>query len=168
MYSIGDKVVYKANAVCTVEAIETPAFVNEKEKLYYKLRSIFSANNETIYVPVDAEAYIRPCLTGKEAKKKLEVLKTAEVVPFEQRQPALINAHYQNMLADCSFESSLLVLKEITLRKIECEKQGKTLRQIESHYLSVAEKTVCEELSVAFDRKVEEIRQILEKEMLAE
>lgn len=161
MFSVGDVVVYKTNAVCRVEAIETPSFVTEKGKLYYKLKSLYSKGNETVYVPVDSDVHMRSIMTEEKANECLEFLKNVKVELFSSRQPALITAHFQNILSDCEINSSLRVLKEIYIREKNYAEQGKKLRQVEMHFLSIVEKTVSEELSIALDKSVDEIKCLL-------
>lgn len=161
MFSIGDVVVYKTNAVCKVEAIETPTFVKEKGKLYYKLKSLYSKGNEVVYVPVDSDVHMRSIMTSDKANECLDFLKNVKVELFSSRQPALITAHFQNILADCEITSSLRVLKEIYVREKNYAEQGKKLRQVETHFLSIVEKTVSEEMSIALDKSVDEVKSLL-------
>lgn len=161
MFSIGEKVVYKTNAVCTVETIETPSFVKETGKQYYKLRYLFSNGNEVVYVPVDSDVNIRGIMTQKEAKECFDVLKNKEAPEFQTRQPALIMSHFQQMLADGSVENTLMVLKEILVREKKCAEEGKKLRQVEEHYLAIVEKAVSEELSLVLEKELGEIKNMI-------
>ena len=104
MFSVGEKVVYKTNAVCNVESVETPVFVKDKEKKYYKLRYLFSNGNEVVYVPVDSDVGIRAVMSKEEAIKCFDVLRDVPAPNFEPRQPALIAAHFQELLADCKID----------------------------------------------------------------
>ena len=158
LFSVGEKVVYKTNAVCNVEAIETPSFVKETGKKYYKLRYLFSNGNEVVYVPVDSDVSVRAVMSEGEAKMCFDTLKHKEAPNYEPRQPALLTAHFQQMLSDCSIDGSLMVLKEILLREKRYEEIGKKLRQAEIHFLSIVEKAVSEELSVALGKEIDEVK----------
>ena len=68
MFLIGEKVVYKANSICCVEAIESPSFVSDKQKKYYKLRVLYSIGNEVVYVPVENVSALRKVVTKQEAE----------------------------------------------------------------------------------------------------
>ncbi len=168
MFSIGEKVVYKTNAVCNVESVETPVFVKEKDKKYYKLRYLFSNGNEVVYVPVDSEVNVRAVMSKDEAKNCFEVLKTQEAPNFEPRQPALISAHFQEMLSDCSINGSLMVIKEILLREKKYSEAGKKLRQAENHYLAIVEKAVSEELAIALEKEVDEVKTMIRQAIYGE
>ena len=158
LFSVGEKVVYKTNAVCNVEAVETPVFVKESGKKYYKLRYLFSNGNEVVYVPVDSDVSIRAVMSEKEAEKCLDTLRNVEAPNFEPRQPALIAQHFQEMLSGCSVDGSLMVIKEILLREKRYSEAGKKLRQAENHYLAIVEKAVSEELAIALGKEVDEIK----------
>lgn len=164
MFAVGDKLVYKSSAVCIVESIETPAFVKEKDRLYYKLRHLFSGNGEVVYVPTDSNVSLRPVMDEDGAGECLEYLKNAEPEPFTVHQPVLINNHYQKILSDGRIESSLLVLKEILVKQ---KTLGK-LRQAEGHFLSVVERAVCEELAVALSKETFEIMEIINETVFGE
>ncbi len=168
MFSIGEKVVYKTNAVCNVEAVETPVFVKEKDRKYYKLRYLFSNGNEVVYVPVDSDVGIRAVMSEQEAWKCFDTLRDAKAPNFEPRQPALIAQHFQSMLSDCSIHGSLMVLKEILLREKNYNELGKKLRQAETHYFEIVEKAVSEELSIALDKEVEEIKMMIRNAVCGE
>ena len=168
LFSIGEKVVYKTNAVCNVESVETPVFVKEKNKKYYKLRYLFSNGNEVVYVPVDSEVNVRAVMSKDEAENCFEVLKTQEAPNFEPRQPALISAHFQKMLSDCSINGSLMVIKEILLREKRYSEAGKKLRQAENHYLAIVEKAVSEELAIALEKEVDEVKLMIRRAIYGE
>lgn len=158
MFSVGDKVVYKTNAVCNVESVETPIFAKDTGKKYYKLRYLFSNANEVVYVPVDSDVNIRAVMSKSQAEKCFDMLRNTEAPDFEPRQPVLIAQHFQEMLADCSVDGSLMAIKEILLRERKYHETGKRLRQAESHYLSIVEKAVSEELSIALEKEIDEVK----------
>lgn len=168
MFSVGEKVVYKTNAVCNVEAVETPIFVKEKDKKYYKLRYLFSNGNEVVYVPVDSDVNVRAVMSKDEAANCFEILRTMEAPNFEPRQPALIASHFQQMLSECSIEGSLMVIKEILLREKKYSNEGKKLRQAETHYLGIVEKALSEELSIALGKDVDEVKRMIRNAVCGE
>ncbi len=168
MFSVGEKVVYKTNAVCNVEAVETPVFVKETGKKYYKLRYLFSSGNEVVYVPVDSDVSIRAVMSKDEAEKCFDILRNVEAPNFEPRQPLLLSQHFQGLLSDCSVEGSLMVIKEILLREKRYSEMGKKLRQAENHYLAIVEKAVSEELAIALGLEVDEIKVMIRQAIYGE
>ena len=168
LFSIGEKVVYKTNAVCNVEAVETPVFAKETGKRYYKLRYLFSIGNEVVYVPVDSSVGIRAVMSRDEAEKCFDILRNVEAPNFEPRQPVLLSQHFQQMLADCSVDGSLMVIKEILLREKRYNEAGKKLRQAENHYLGIVEKALSEELAIALGREVDEVKVMIRNAIYGE
>ena len=168
MFLVGEKVVYKTNAVCNVESIETPAFLKAEGKKYYKLRYLYSNGNEVVYVPVDSGVNIRKIMSQKQAKECFEILENVQIRDLQIKQPALLAEHFQMLLSDGSIEGTLKVLKEILIiNKKKCE-QGKKLRQIEEHYLVIVERAVTEELSVVLGKEMDEIREMINKAVFGE
>lgn len=156
VFCIGEKVVYKTNSVCCVEAIETPSFVSDKQKKYYKLRVLYSVGNEVIYVPVENEFAIRMAVTKEQAQKCFDTLKNIKVCQDSLKQPAAVAEHFQQLLTTCDINSSLIALKELLLREYNLENEGKCLRQTEQYYLAVAKKVVINELASVLELTVEE------------
>lgn len=161
MFTVGEKVVYKHNAVCVIESVETPAFAASEGKEYYKLRYCYSKNSETVYVPCENSFCIRPVSDKKYFDECCECLKTESLPAFSARQPAVISSHYQQILSDYTLKTSLLVYKELLSREKELEANGKKLRQVEGHYLGIVERAVCEEFAVCVGTEYEDAKQKL-------
>jgi len=161
LFSVGDKVVYKTDSVCIVESIETPAFVKDKEKKYYKLKSLFSKGNEVAYVPVDSEVSVRAVITCIEAEKYIAELKNLEPADIDLNKPALIASSFQDKLCDCTVEAMLKVMKFVLVREKSLEKTGKKIRQVEERYLAIVEKVLSEEFALALGKEPDEIKALL-------
>ena len=58
MFSVGEKIIYGENGVCTVECIAPLAGAAADSKLYYHLRPFIGSG--TYFAPVDSGAYMRP------------------------------------------------------------------------------------------------------------
>lgn len=157
MFLIGEKVVYKANSICCVEAIESPSFVSDKQKKYYKLRVLYSIGNEVVYVPVENVSALRKVVTKQEAEKCFEFLKNIQICEAKVKQPAVIAEHFQTILKNGDMKSSLTVLKELLVRKNRLEKEGKNIKQIEQQYLTLVHKAVVNELSCVLEIKSEDV-----------
>ena len=168
MFLIGEKVVYKTNAVCTVESIETPAFSKDIGKKYYKLRYLFSNGNEVVYVPLDSSVNLRKIMSEEQANECFDILKNKEIHSTEIRQPSRLGEHYQSLLSDGSIEGTLSVLKELMLKERNNAELGKGLKQVEEHYLGIVEKAVTEELSIVLEKEIEEIKQMIIKAVFGE
>ena len=60
MFSVGEKIIYGENGVCTVECIAPLAGAAADSKLYYHLRPFIGSG--TYFAPVDSGAYMRPVM----------------------------------------------------------------------------------------------------------
>ena len=68
MYTVGDKIIYGENGVCTVEKIAPLEMSGASEKLYYYLTPYTGSG--TYFAPVDSAAYMRPVMSRAEATMK--------------------------------------------------------------------------------------------------
>ena len=161
MYAVGTSILYGRTGVCRVEGIGTPHFQKDDGRTYYTLRSVFSTSGELIYVPVDTVASMRPLINCKEAADYLGLLSQLKPKSFTSRKPAELSAHYQEMLASCQPRDCLLLIKEIYWK----QKSLKKLGQVDTRYLKIAERLVCEELAAVLDTTPETIRKRLYTEM---
>lgn len=143
MYSVGTSVLYGRTGVCRVEGIGTPPFQKSDGHTYYMLRSVFSTSGELIYIPVDTAVSMRPLINSGEASGYLDLIPQLKPQAFSARRPADLAAHYQELLASCDWKSSLLLIKEVYCKQKELKKLG----QVDSRYLKIAERLVCEELA---------------------
>ena len=69
MYTVGDKIIYGENGVCTVEKIAPLEMSGASEKLYYYLTPYTGSG--TYFAPVDSGAYMRPVMSRAEAEAAL-------------------------------------------------------------------------------------------------
>lgn len=151
MYAVGTPVLYGGMGVCKVESIGAPSFQTDDKRSYYKLRSLFSSSGELIYIPVDGAAVLRGLINHGEASGYLQMLPQLKPKLFQSRRPAEVAAHYQEVLVSCEPKNCLLLLKEIYLKERELLTRSKKLGQVDSKYLKVVERLVCEEFAVALD-----------------
>ena len=161
MYTVGTSILYGQMGVCSVESIGTPPFERDSGRRYYKLRAAFSSSGELIYIPVDTAASIRPLIDGGEVSHYLKRLPQLKPQIFSSRRPADLSVHYQKLLASCDLEDCLLLLKEIHCKQKTLSAQGKKLGQVDSRYLKIAERLVCEEFAAALHTTPEQMKDCL-------
>lgn len=157
VYPVGASVLYGRTGVCRVEGIGTPPFQKNDGHSYYTLRPVFSTSGESIYIPVDTGVFMRPLVNSREASGCLDLIPHLKPNAFHSRRPADLIAHYQEMLASCDLKSSLLLIKEV----YDKQKEQKKLGQVDSRYLKIAERLVCEELAVVLGTGPEAIKRRL-------
>ena len=161
MYQIGTSILYSRTGVCKIEDIGSPPCQTRDKQRYYKLRAVFSTSGELIYIPVDSEVSMRPLIGGDEASNYLELLPQLKPQAFASRKPAELAAHYQEVLASYRPENCLLLIKEIYLKERELTARSKKLGQVDSRYLKIAERLVCEEFAVALGTGPDSIKKRL-------
>lgn len=166
-YTVGASVLYGRMGVCRVEGIGAPPFRQENERRYYRLRAVFSSSSECIYLPVDAEAPLRPLIDPERASDCLRRFPELQAPVCAARKPAEAAAHYQEALSSCEIMDCLMVVKEINRKQRELAERNKRLSQVDVRYLKIAERLACEELAAALDDRPETIRERLYETMAA-
>lgn len=160
MYEVGALVLYDKRGVYKVESVGAPP-VRGTTGDYYKLCAVFSNSDEIIYTPVDTIPSMRPLISSGEASHYLELFSRLEPHVFRFGKTMELTAHYQSMLASRKVEDCLLLIKEIHVRQREMARQKKRLGQVDSKYLKLAEKMICEEFAVVLDTTPDLIRERL-------
>lgn len=161
MYEVGTAILYGRTGVCKIEDIGSPPSQKHDKQPYYKLRAVFSTSGELIYIPVDSDVAMRPLIDSGRAAGYLEQFSQLKPQVFSSRKPAELIAHYQEVLASCQPESCLLLIKEIYQKERELTAHNKKLGQVDSRYLKIAERLVCEEFAVALQTGPDSIKKRL-------
>lgn len=151
---------YDKRGVYKIESVGPPP-VQGTSGNYYKLLAVFSNSNEIIYTPVDMVTSMRPLISNSEAANYLELFAQMEPRVFRSGKAMDLAAHYRDMLASHKVEDCLLLIKEIRIRQREIARQKKRLGQVDTQYLKLAEKLICEEFAVVMDTTPDLIRERL-------
>lgn len=181
MFEIGSYVMYENEGACRVADITPCPYGDpgangtfdahgngeEPQKLYYRLEPIRRTGG-TIYVSVRTKARIRKMMTRQEARRFMEQLTGIKPDIMRSRKPAQLTEHYRTMFLTYQPEILVSLMKEGYVKKTEAEEQRKKPGQIDLRYLKSAEELVCEELSVALDQSVEQVRGDLESRIREE
>lgn len=151
MYAVGTWILYDRRGVYEIESVGAPPMPMEDGCDYYKLRSAFSTSGETIYIPVDTAAYMRPLISEDEALDYLELSSRLDPGMVPSRKTTELIAHYRGLLSSCKLEDCLLLIKEIYVKQRGLANHSKKLGQVDQQYLKLAERLVCEEFAAVFD-----------------
>ncbi len=160
MYGIGTLVLYDRSGVYKIEGVGTPP-VRGAAGDYYKLCAVFSSSHEVIYTLVDGTSPMRLLITSGEALRYLELFVKLEPPAFCSGKLIDLAAHYRDMLASRKVEDCLLLIKEIYVRQQELAQRKRRPGQVDTQYLKLAEKLVCEEFAVALNTTPDLIRERL-------
>lgn len=152
MYAVGDKIIYGGSGVCTVEEICARKFSRtEPDKQYYKLRPVYGT--ETIYVPLDSPAFMRPVMTREEAEALIARMPQIEEQVCISSSVTMLRQQYEEFFRDHSCESYIRLVKGIYIKGLN----GKKLGQTDQRYMKRGEEVLYSELAVALGIKPAEV-----------
>lgn len=161
MYEPGEMVLYGNNGVYRVDEIGPIRHIKgyDPDKQYYKLSSVH--RGETTYVPVNTGVFMRPVIARQEAE---DLLNRVESIPGEVctgRDPRLLREHYQGVLETHSCEALVGLIQSVNAKGRYAAKAGKRLGKTDQEFKKRAETLLCEELAVALDLPMDEVRAAL-------
>lgn len=136
----GEYVVYKANGVCRITDIVDKSTSESKEETYYVMKPIYN-ESATVYIPTDSDELnesLRPVLTENEINSLIDELEHHDDSwTSDHRQRA---EKFAKILSGGDRAEILNILKLLSLRKIDAEKDKKTLNAGDTKALASAEK----------------------------
>lgn len=148
MYSVGDKILYGENGVCTVERI-APLDMDmdgiDNEKIYYHLRPVVGSG--LYYTPVDSGAFTRPVIGREEAEQLLESIPDIEPAICNDRRFNHVDAFYKEFFKLHSCEAMVSVIKGLSIRIAERKTKSSRIDAT----MKKAKEILHAELSIALD-----------------
>ena len=118
MFSVGDKIIYGENGVCTVEQIAPLSMSGApKDKLYYHLNPL--VGNGTYFTPVDSGAYMRPVMSREEAEALIDAMPGIEPAICNDNRFNHVDAFYKELFRLHSCEALVAILKGLRSRMAE-------------------------------------------------
>ena len=118
MFSVGEKIIYGENGVCTVEKIEPLAMSGApKDKLYYHLTPLVGSG--TYFTPVDSGAYMRPVMSRAEAEALIEAMPGIEPAICNDNRFNHVDAFYKELFRLHSCEALVAIVKGLRSRMAE-------------------------------------------------
>lgn len=165
MISIGSRVLYKTNGVCTVEAIGEAELRPGEKKTYYIL-SPESDRQSRIYVPVDNEqltAQMQPMLDKEQVLSLIRSVKGREPAWIEDGKQRSLE--FRGVLLRADRRELLCTARSICRRRDELTAIGKKLYAADEAVLKKAEKMLYEEFSDVLGIPAEEVPLFIEKEL---
>ena len=132
MFSVGDKIIYGENGVCTVEKIEPLAMSGApKDKLYYHLSPLVGSG--TYYTPVDSGAYMRPVMSREEAEALIDAMPDIAPAICNDNRFNHVDAFYKELFRLHSCEALVAIVKglhsRMTERKTRSSRAEATMRR---------------------------------------
>ena len=152
MFSVGDKIIYGENGVCTVESIGPLAMSGApKDKLYYYLSPLIGSG--TYFTPVDSSAFMRPVMSRDEAEALIDSMPGIQPAICTDNRFNHVDAFYKELFKQHSCEALVSIVKglrsRISDRKTKSSRAEATMKR--------AKDILHGELSVALDIDVKDV-----------
>ena len=145
MYSVGDKIIYGENGVCTVAKV-APLDMSgaSADKLFYHLEPLIGSG---IYIaPVDSGAFMRPVMGRSEAEALIDAMPGIEPAICNDNRFNHVDAFYKELFRRHSCEALVSIVKGLNTRNAE----RKTKSSRAEATMKRAKDMLHGELSVAF------------------
>lgn len=118
MFSVGDKIIYGENGVCTVESIGPLTMAGApKDKLYYYLSPLIGSG--TYFAPVDSGAYMRPVMSRAEAEALIDAMPGIQPAICTDNRFNHVDAFYKELFKQHSCEALVAIVKGLHGRLAE-------------------------------------------------
>ena len=115
MFSVGDKIIYGENGVCTVESIGPLSMAGaSKDKLYYYLSPLIGSG--TYFAPVDSGAYMRPVMSRAEAEALIDAMPGIQPAICNDNRFNHVDTFYKNLFKQHSCEALVSIVKGLRSR----------------------------------------------------
>lgn len=152
MYSVGDKIIYGENGVCTVESIGPISTSGpQKDRVYYHLRPLIGSG--TYFTPVDSAAYMRPVMSREEAEALIDAMPGIAPAVCEDNRFNHVDAFYKELFKQHSCEALVSIVKGLRCRMAE----RKTKSSRAEATMKRAKEILHGELSIALDMDYKEV-----------
>ena len=147
MFSVGDKIIYGENGVCTVDKIDTlPMSGSSRDKVYYHLSPFVGSG--VYFAPIDSNVYMRPVMTREEAEALIDAIPGIEPAVCNDNRFNHVDAFYKEL-----FRQLVAIVKGLRLRMAE----RKTKSSRAEATLKRARDMLHGELAVALDLELQDV-----------
>ena len=151
MYSVGEKVIYGENGVCTVSKVAPLESSGASDKLFYHLEPLIGSG--VYFTPVDSGAYMRPIISRDEAEALIDAIPSIEPAICRDNRFNHVDAFYKELFKQHSCEALVAIVKG--LRERMSEKKTKSSRAEST--MKRAKDMLHGELSIALGMNVDEV-----------
>ena len=160
MFSVGDKIIYGENGVCTVEKIAPLGMSGApKDKLYYHLTPLVGSG--TYFAPVDSGAYMRPVMGRTEAEALIDAMPGIEPAICYDSRFNHVDAFYKELFRLHSSEALVAIIKGLRCRMAE----RKTKSSRAEATMRRAKDILHGELSVALGIEFQDVEDYIEERL---
>ena len=144
MFETGSLIVYGNSGICRVEGVSMKQQLGGGgQAMYYTLTPLFGSG--TVYTPVDTKVFMRPVITGEEAKDLIRRMPEIEPCCCSGTDQRALSEHYRGLL-------------HTYLKAQQAAAKGKKLGKTDQQFMKRAEELLYEELSLALDMPKEQVK----------
>ena len=152
MFSIGDKIIYGENGVCTVSKIAPLDQSGASPgRLFYHLEPLIGSG--IYFTPVDSGAFMRPVISREEAEALIDAMPSIAPAICRDNRFNHVDAFYKELFRQHSCEALVAIVKG--LRERMNEKKTKSSRAEST--MKRARDMLHGELSIALGMEVSEV-----------
>ena len=160
MYSVGDKIIYGENGVCTVAKV-APLDMSgaSADKLFYHLEPLIGSG--IYYTPVDSQAFMRPVISREEAEALIDSIPSiAPAICYDSRFNH-VDAFYRELFKLHTNEALVSVIKGL-----RCRMATKKTRSSRAEATMKRAKDILHgELSVALDIEFDQVESYIRERL---
>ena len=162
MFSVGEKIIYGENGVCTVSDIGALPMDTSGGKVYYHLKPLIG--NGMYFTPIDSAAYMRPVMSKEEAEAFIATIPGIEPAICSDTRFNHVDAFYKDLFKLHSNEALVSVIKGLHSRMAE----RKTKSSRAEATMKRAKDFLHGELSVALGIELGEVEDYIAQQTAAE
>ena len=152
MFSVGDKIVYGENGVCTVAKVAPLEHTGTSPgKLFYHLEPLIGSG--VYYTPVDSGAFMRPVISREEAEALIDAMPGIAPAICRDNRFNHVDAFYKELFRQHSCEALVAIVKG--LRERMNEKKTRSSRAEST--MKRARDMLNGELSIALEMDISEV-----------
>ena len=155
MFAVGDLIVYSETGVCRVEQVGPPPFDPKTKREYYTLSPLNC--RETIYVPVDAQVFMRPILSRAAAEELIDRLPEIQQARVDCQDYRALAQRYRGFLETHRCEDLVQLIKLVYAKNQHKSRSGKKPGKVDQDYQRRAESLLHGELAAALGIPVEAV-----------
>ena len=153
MFETGSLIVYGNSGICRVEGVSMKQQLGGGgQAMYYTLTPLFGSG--TVYTPVETKVFMRPVITGEEARDLIRRMPEIEPGCCAGTDQRTLAEHYRGLLHTYQCESLVKIIKAVHLKARQAAARGKTDQQ----FMKRAEELLYEELSLALDIPKDQVK----------
>ncbi len=154
MFTVGEKIIYGENGVCTIEKI-APMSADQQDKLYYHLTPLVGSG--MYFSPVNSAAYMRPLISKQEAEALIESIHSIAPAVCNDNRFNHVDAFYRELFKQHSCEALVAVIKGLRLRMSDRKSKSSRAESL----MKRAKDILHGELSVVLEIDMSEVESII-------